>query len=166
MSKEFGAALVRRLLEFPYPPSPLSVVEAALSMVKVKPGDVFTDLGCGDGRVLIKAAGKVRIYCVGFEINSVLATLARRNIEGSGVGYLIDIVCADIFTVGLSRFNVIYIYPFPTIVDKLSEKIAVECSRGTQILVHDYPLRGFNPSQHKEIHEKGFQPHSIYLYII
>ncbi|MEM0057978.1 MAG: class I SAM-dependent methyltransferase [Candidatus Bathyarchaeia archaeon] len=166
MSEEFRAALLRRLLEFPYLPSPLGVIEAALNMVKVKPDSVFADLGCGDGRVLIKAAEKFGIYCVGFEINPILAALARRNIKDFGVGHLVDVVCADIFTVDFSKFNAIYVYPFPTIIDKLSEKIAIECSRGTQILVHDYPLKGLNPSQRMEIHEKGFHVHLIYLYII
>ncbi|MEM2367740.1 MAG: hypothetical protein QXQ50_05845 [Candidatus Bathyarchaeia archaeon] len=61
------SAIVRRLVEFPYLPSPASVIDAALNMVEVKPDEVFADLGCGDGSVLIKAAKKFEVYCVGFE---------------------------------------------------------------------------------------------------
>ncbi|MEM2280763.1 MAG: hypothetical protein QXZ68_02070 [Candidatus Bathyarchaeia archaeon] len=64
MNGDFEAAFVRRLLEFPYLPSPLSVVDAALNMVEVEPVEVFADLGCGDGRVLVRAAEKFRTYCV------------------------------------------------------------------------------------------------------
>jgi SAM-dependent methyltransferase len=166
MSVDSEDALVRRLLEFPYLPSSLNVVDAALSMVEVKPKEIFADLGCGDGTVLVRAAEKFRAYCVGFEINPSLAMLARRKAKTYGVSFLVDVVCADLFTVDLSRFNVIYVYPFPTIIDKLSEKITQECSKGTRILVHDYPLKGLNPAKSIKIHEKSFHTHSIYLYII
>lgn len=164
MSGDFEAALVRRLLEFPYLPSPLSVVDAALNMVEVKPGEVFADLGCGDGMVLIKAAERFGVYCVGFEVDPALAFLARRNAKSFGVAHLVDVVCADVFTVDLSRFNVIYVYPFPTVVDKLSEKIAMECLEGTRVLVHDYPLKGLNPAKSIQIHERGFHRHTVHLY--
>jgi len=166
MSGNFESALVRRLLEFPYLPSPLNVIDAALNMVEVKPGEIFVDLGCGDGTVLVKAAEKFKTFCVGFEINPDLAMLARRRVKTYGVGFLVDVVCADLFTISLSKFNVIYVYPFPTIIDKLSEKIIMECSRGTRILVHDYPLRGLNPFKSVKISEKGFHTHSIRLYIL
>ncbi|MEM2737915.1 MAG: class I SAM-dependent methyltransferase [Candidatus Bathyarchaeia archaeon] len=165
MSRNFEPALVRRLLEFPYLPSPLSVVDAALSMVEVKPGEVFADLGCGDGTVLLRAAEKFKTYCVGFEINPKLAMLAHWKAKNSGVNHLIDIVCADIFAVDISRLNVIYLYPFPTIISRLSEKIATECQKGTRILVHDYRLEGLNPVKSIKIYEKSIHTHLIYLYI-
>jgi len=165
---DFETAFVRRLLEFPYLPSPLSVVDAALSLVKVKPEEIFVDLGCGDGRVLVRAAEKLGIYCVGFEINPNLALLARRRAKDAGVSRLVDVVCADIFTVDFSRFNVIYIYPFPAILERLSEKIAKECSKDTRVLVHDYPLKGLTPVRSIEIcsNEKSLHVHSVYLYIL
>ncbi|MEM3464745.1 MAG: class I SAM-dependent methyltransferase [Candidatus Bathyarchaeia archaeon] len=159
-------ALVRRLLEFPYLPSPLSVVDAALSMVKVKPGEIFVDLGCGDGTVLIRAAERFGAFCVGFEINPALVMLARKRAKISGVGHLVDIVCADIFSVDLSKFNVIYVYPFTTIVGRLSEKIISECPRKTRILVHDYCLTGLKPAKITQISGKGFHTHIIYLYVL
>lgn len=166
MSRNLEAAFVRRLLEFPYLPSPLCVVDAALNMVEVKPGEVFADLGCGDGTVLVRAAEKFGTHCVGFEINPALAKLACRKAKNSGVGFLVDVVCADLFTMDLSRVNVIYVYPFPTIIDKLSEKIAKECQKGTRILVHDYLLKGLTPTKSIQINDKSFHTHTIHLYRI
>ncbi|MEM1566816.1 MAG: class I SAM-dependent methyltransferase [Candidatus Bathyarchaeia archaeon] len=159
------SALIRRLLEFPYLPSPPCVVDAALNMVEVKPGEVFADLGCGDGTVLVQAAKKFGAYCVGFEINPAFVRLARRKVKEFGVGSLVDVVCADLFTVDLSKLNVIYVYPFPTIIGMLSEKIVKECPKGARILVHDYPLEGLNPARSIQIREGGFHVHKIYLYI-
>lgn len=158
--------LFRRLAEFPYLPSPSSVINAALSLVQVRPGEVFADLGCGDGTVLIEAARKFHVLCVGFEIHPALAILARRKAKDSGVGRLVEIVRSDLFMVDLSRFNVIYVYPFPTIITKLSEKIVAECSKGTRVLVHDYRLANLSPTKNVQISARGFHVHSVYLYTV
>lgn len=84
-------ALVRRLMEFPYLPSPASVIRAALNMVVIKPHEVFADLGCGDGAVLIEAAKKFGVFCVGFEVNPALAILAHKKAENHGVKHLVNI---------------------------------------------------------------------------
>ncbi|MGC8999041.1 MAG: SAM-dependent methyltransferase [Candidatus Bathyarchaeia archaeon] len=160
------SAIIRRLLEFPYLPSPTSVINAALNMVEVKPGEVFADLGCGDGAVLIEAAKKFGVYCIGFEIDPALAKLAHRKARNAGVKHLIDVVCSDIFTIDLSRFNVIYVYPFPPIISRLSEKIASECQKGTRVLVHDHSLNGLKPTKSVQIFEGRIHTHIICLYII
>ena len=79
---------------------------------------------------------------------------------------MVDVVCADLFTMDLSKFNVIYVYPFPTIIDRLSEKIATECRKGTRVLVHDYPLKGLNPTKSIKIPEKSLHTHTIRLYAL
>jgi SAM-dependent methyltransferase len=140
-------AIIRRLVEFPYLPSPTSVIKAALSMVEIKPHEVFADLGCGDGAVLTEVAKRFGVFCVGLEVNPALAMLARKKAKDHGVKHLVDIVCSDLFAVDFSRFNVIYVYPFPPIVPKLSEKIIAKCLNGTRILVHDYCLNGIQPAK-------------------
>ena len=48
--------LLRMLLDYPFLPTPLSVIDAALELITLDEGDVFADLGCGEGTVLIQAA--------------------------------------------------------------------------------------------------------------
>ncbi|MEM2781040.1 MAG: hypothetical protein QW791_09315 [Candidatus Bathyarchaeia archaeon] len=64
----------------------------------------------------------------------------------------------------LSRVNVIYMYQFPTIIDKRSEKIAKEYRKGTRILAHDHPLKGLAPAKSIQINDKSFHTHTINLY--
>jgi len=160
------SAMIKRLVEFPYLPSPASVIHAALNMVEVKPDEVFADLGCGDGAVLIEAAKKFGVYCIGFEVNPALVMLAHKKLENTEVKHLIDIVCSDIFTIDLSKLNVIYVYPFPTIISKLSEKIINECQKGTRVLVHDHSLNGPQPTKSIQIFERGIHTHSVQLYVL
>ncbi|MEM3602795.1 MAG: class I SAM-dependent methyltransferase [Candidatus Bathyarchaeia archaeon] len=160
------SAIIKRFVEFPYLPSPTSVIHASLNMVEVKPNEIFADLGCGDGSVLIEAATKFEVYCVGFEVNPALVKLARQKVEDAGLKRLIDIVYADLFTIDLSKLNVIYVYPFPPIIPRLSEKIITECQKSTRILVHDHNLNGLQPAKNIQIFERGVHIHTVQLYIL
>ncbi|MBS7636193.1 class I SAM-dependent methyltransferase [Candidatus Bathyarchaeota archaeon] len=160
------SAIIRRLVEFPYLPSPTSVIHAALNMVEVESNEVFADLGCGDGSVLIEAAKKFEVFCVGFEVDPALVRLAHKKVENAKLKHLIDIVRSDLFTVDLSRLDVIYVYPFPPIIPKLSEKIICECRKGTRILVHDQNLKGLQPTKSVQIFEGSIHIHSVQLYVL
>lgn len=162
---ECRKSLVLRLLqEFPYLPSPLSVVDAALDLAEIKPNEVFVDLGCGDGTVLIRAAERFGVFSVGFEVDSGLVKVAQMKVKESGFKSLIEIVYADLFKVGISRFNVVYVYPYPPVVGSLSEKIAGEYKRGSRILVHDYALKNLQQAKTVRIPGGTLHVHTIYLY--
>ncbi|MEM3697815.1 MAG: class I SAM-dependent methyltransferase [Candidatus Bathyarchaeia archaeon] len=160
-----NSSLIQRMLqEFPYSPSSLSVIDAALDLAEFKPNDVFTDLGCGDGTVLIRASERFGVFSVGFEINSKLVKMAKTKAKASGFKNLIEIVHADLFKIDISRFNVIYVYPYPPVVRSLSDKIAEECKKGSRILVHDYALKNLQPTKTVQIAGSSFHTHTIYLY--
>jgi len=104
-------AFARILSEFPYLRSPIHVIDRALELADLSRDDVFVDLGCGDGAVLLRAAERFRVFSVGFEIDPVFVYIARRKAESAGLRDLINIIHSDLFLADLSRFNVIYIFP-------------------------------------------------------
>jgi len=157
-------ALVRILSEFPYLRSPLQVIDKALEIADISKKDVFADLGCGDGIVLLRAAERFRVFSVGFEINPALVQIARRRVRSAGLQDLIDIVHSDMFSIDLSRFNVIYVYPSPIVIERLSSKILAECKEGTKILVHDYPLSNLQPINVVQLPGGPLHTHTLYLY--
>src|SRR6266852_7273469 len=69
----------------PYVASPARVVELMLDIAKVKPGETVLDLGCGDGRILIAAAGKYKAKAVGIEISPRLVAQAKARIAQEGL---------------------------------------------------------------------------------
>jgi SAM-dependent methyltransferase len=156
--------ILRMLLEFPYLPSSLPVIDAALDLAGFSSSDVFADLGCGDGIVLAKAAEKFRVFSVGFEIDRRLINIAREKVKAAGFGGLVDVIYSDLFTIDISRFDVVYIYPYPPVVTRLSEKIINECSKGSRVLVHDYPLERLRPVKMISIPEGTFHTDTVYLY--
>src|SRR5512147_142347 len=52
-----------------YVPTPPEVVEAMLKLANVKGGDFVIDLGCGDGRIVVMAAGKFGARGKGVDFN-------------------------------------------------------------------------------------------------
>jgi len=159
-----SSSLLRMLLEFPYLPSPLSVIDSALNLAKLSSTDIFADLGCGDGVVLIRAAERFGVFSVGFEIDRRFVNIAWKNVKDAGLENLIDVVHSDLFTVDISRFSVVYIYPYPPILRGLSEKIINECSKGSRILVYRYPLEYLHPVRVVQTSQGNFLTHMIYLY--
>jgi protein-L-isoaspartate O-methyltransferase len=156
--------LIRELLEFPFLPTPPTVVDVALSLLKLDDGAVFADLGCGEGNVLVQAAQKFGAYCVGFEIDPRLLPQAKRNVKVAGLNQRVDMVHGDLFSADFSRFDAIYVYPFPPIAAKLAEKLRGECRRGAKVVVCDYPLPNLVAAQTVEVAGKGLLQHRIYIY--
>ena len=159
-------SIARILSEFPYLRSPIHVIDKALEIADLSRKDVFADLGCGDGAVLLRAAEKFGVFSVGFEIDPVFVQIASRRAKSAGLQDLIDIIHSDLFSADLSRLNVIYIYPSPLIIERLSRKILAECIEGTRILVHDYPLRLLQPVKVVQLPGGPLHIHTLYIYEI
>ena len=157
-------AIVKFLSEFPYLCSPIEVIDRALEIADLSRKDVFADLGCGDGAVLMRAAERFGVFCVGFEINPMLVQMAKRRIKSAGLQDLIDIVHSDLFLADISKFSVIYVYPSPLVIEKLSRKISIECRKGSRILVHDYPLKILKPAKIVQLPGGPIHTHTLYLY--
>lgn len=60
----------------PYVPTLKRQRKQALDMLALKPGQVFYDLGCGDGS-LLKEAAQRGLTVVGYEINPIFALISR-----------------------------------------------------------------------------------------
>jgi SAM-dependent methyltransferase len=66
-----------------YTPSPWRELRRALPPSQVAPDDVFVDIGCGKGRILVLAATTYDCSRVmGVELSEELASTARANLEG------------------------------------------------------------------------------------
>jgi hypothetical protein len=111
-----------------------------------------------------KFSERFGIFCVGFEIDSKLVKTAQMKAKASGLKNLVEIAHADLFKVDISRFNVVYVYPYPPVVGSLSDKIRSECRKGSRILVHDYALKNLQPTKIVQILGGACHTHTVYLY--
>ena len=60
----------------PYLPTRKAQANRALDLLKLKEGDIFVDLGSGDGAVLIEAA-KRGLVCYGYELNPLVWLVSK-----------------------------------------------------------------------------------------
>jgi 4-diphosphocytidyl-2-C-methyl-D-erythritol kinase len=73
-----------RELDVPFVPTPMEVVDAMLDMAKVTKDDRVYDLGCGDGRIVIRAAQRFGARGVGVDLNPQRVGEARAAAKKAG----------------------------------------------------------------------------------
>lgn len=147
-----------------YVPTPHDVVEKMLEMAGVKKEDLVYDLGCGDGRIVATAAKKYGCKAVGFDINPKRIKESRKTVKKYKVEHLVKIREEDIFTLDLSKANVVTLYLLPSLNVKLIPQLE-KLKPGSRIVSHDFDMKGVKPDQTVEIKSKEDESsHKIYLW--
>jgi SAM-dependent methyltransferase len=150
-------------------PTPQIVVDKMLELAKVKKTDLLYDLGCGDGRIVVTAAKKYGCKAVGFDINPVRVKESLERVKKNKVEHLVKIENEDIFTLDLSKANVITLYLLPSLNVKLIPQLE-KLKPGCRIVSHDFDMRGVTPDKVVKVKEpkdkdSTYQPsHTVYLW--
>ncbi len=151
----------------PFVASPLPVVRHMLTLVELKPGETFYDLGAGDGRTVIMAAQEFGARAVGVELREDLAKKALVAIDGLGIQDRVTIVQDDMFKINISNANVVFLYLTTSANDKIKPKLEKELRLGARVISHDYEIVGWRPTKTDNFCENprlGYPSHTIYMY--
>lgn len=153
----------------PFVPSPVQVIRQMLVLAELRAGEIFFDLGAGDGRTVVMAAKEYGARAVGVELREDLAKKALSSIYEQGLQDRITIVNGDMFNVDLTSADVIFLYLTTSANEKVKPKLENELRHGTRIISHDYEIVGWKPVKVLNFCENetlGFPSHTIYLYRI
>lgn len=71
-------------------------------MGSIKPSDIVYDLGCGDGLISL-AVGRVGAKCIGFDIDLVHLSTAKKLATQEGLDKLVEFRSDDILNLDLSE---------------------------------------------------------------
>ena len=135
-------------------------------MAQVTKDDLVYDLGCGDGRIVVTAAKKYGCKAIGYDINPKRVKESLQNVKENNVGHLVQIEQEDIFTLDLSRANVITLYLLPELNVKLIPQLE-KLKPGSRIVSHDFDMRGVKPDKVvKMTTGKNSESHQIYLWTV
>ncbi len=143
-------------------PTPEEVVAKMLELAQVTKNDVVYDLGCGDGRIVV-AAAKMGCRAYGFDVDPQRIKESKENVEKNGVGNLATIEQKDIFTLDLSKANVVTLYLLPSLNVKLIPQLE-KLKPGSRIVSHDFDMRGVTPDKEVQVEGEGGYEHTVYLW--
>ncbi len=105
-------------------PSSMDVVQQAIALMNLTQDDVFADLGCGDGKILIAAVQASGCTAVGIEIDAKKAGEAWENVKSVGLDGKITIIIGDARNFDTKRWKTtaLFCYLYPELLAELRDK--------------------------------------------
>jgi SAM-dependent methyltransferase len=143
-------------------PTPEPIVDKMLELAHVTDRDLVYDLGCGDGRIVIRAAQRFGAHGYGVDIDPKLVAEARESARKNGVAELVTIEQRDIYAVDVSPASVVALYLLPGMNKKLIPQLA-KLDRGARIVAYQFPIPGVAPGQKFDFDEPK-KTHTVYLW--
>jgi SAM-dependent methyltransferase len=130
----------------PYDATPFDVVDRMLSFADVRPFDMVFDLGCGDGRVVIRAATARGARGFGVDIEPYWVEQSRFNAWASQVSHLVRFEQGDALAVDLSSASVVFLYLLHWSTQFVANHIFQRVPPGTRVISHGFPIESLPPS--------------------
>ena len=136
-----------------------------LKLGELKPGEKMFDLGSGDGRIVIMAAGKFRADATGVEFDDDLWRQSAARIKSLGLESRARIIHGDLMKQDYSSASLLTVYLLPGSNDKLRPILEKQLKKGTRIVAHDFEFSEWTPETTKYIEDDGEgRSHTLYLY--
>ena len=117
-------------------------IDEALRLAGLGPGERLVDLGCGDGRVLLRAAEGFGAEVHGVELDPRLADIARDVLAAAGVDG--TVTEADFDAVPIEA-DVVFAYLSPATLQRLRPRLAALPS-STRVVTTGYAVPGWLPN--------------------
>jgi len=138
-----------------------------LALAELRAGEVFFDLGAGDGRTVVMAVKECGARAVGVELREDLVKKALGTVYELGLQGRITIVNGDMFGVDLTSADVVFLYLTTSANEKIKPKLESELKRNVRVVSHDYEIVGWKPFATENYCENvslGYPSHTLYLY--
>lgn len=140
-----------RLLDVPYVPTRVEVVDRMLDLAQVRADDRLLDLGCGDGRIVIRAAQRFGCRGLGIDIDPLRIAEARENARTARVTDLVSFEIGNLFETDLSQASVITMYLLPQINLRLRPRLLEQARPGTRLVSHDFDMGTWMPERSEKV---------------
>ncbi len=161
-----NSAVATPLPVVPFLPTSSAVVNRMIELAETNSTDVAYDLGCGDGRFVIRAAKDWGARAVGIDLDPTLIAKARRHAAVEGVSDRVSFVCSDLFECCISDATVLYLYLMPPFYPRIREQILRTLRPGVRIVSRDYIFPDWPPEKTEIIRTDPAQVVQIYLWRI
>lgn len=107
----FLLTVLINLLLVPVIKTPKSIIKEIIDLMGLKKEDVFADLGCGDGKIVLEAYADSKCKCYGLDLSPIMIIIARTfRILRYPINKDIVFNVENIYEVPLKEFTKIYCY--------------------------------------------------------
>lgn len=127
----------------PYVPSVSPTATAMIRLARISPGTTVYDLGSGDGRLLLLAAGR-GARAVGFEINPFLVFWSIIRGFFSPRRELVKTIWKNFWHADLSGADVVFVYLLPWRMKALEKKLRKELKPGALVVSNSFIFPDWN----------------------
>jgi hypothetical protein len=132
---------------------------------------MVVDLGSGDGRIVIAAAGRYGARGLGIEYDPVLIAESQANAARAGVSDRVRFSQENIFEADIREASVVTMYLLPEVNLEIRPRILFELRPGTRVVSHDWDMGDWEPDRRLVVDapEKtiGLRKESaVYLWIV
>jgi SAM-dependent methyltransferase len=149
-----------------YFPTPEPVVQEMLQAVDLKPGEVHFDLGSGDGRIVLAAAGDFGADSTGFEIDPDLVTVSRNRIRRAGLSGHARILSQDLQKADFQNADVITAFLTPEGLVQLEPVLRAEVRPDVRVVAYKFPVPGWQADEVITLEDRDptVPTHEIFVY--
>lgn len=130
-----------RLIGAEFFPTPDKNLDKIMKMAGVGPGVVFYDLGCGDGRAVVKA-DKHGAKAFGIEADPLRYLLSEFRLKIAGVQNA-SIKLGNFFNEDLSDADVVFLFQSDKTNEDIKKKLLSELDSGTKVITYYWPFEGW-----------------------
>jgi SAM-dependent methyltransferase len=128
----------------PWLPTRSSDLERIARIAHLQSNQIFYDLGCGDGRIIIYLSRHTKASLIGVELSLFHYLLAlsfkylhrRKNVL---------IKFGNLLRQNVSRADVVYLYGCPSRLAEVGRQLKRNLKAGAKIISYEYPIKGLIP---------------------
>ena len=145
----------------PWVPSWSKDLPRIFELVDLQPGQVFYDLGCGNGKTVLYANKKYKAKAIGLEIALPLYLVCKvRQLFNWDKD--LKFKYKNLFKEDLSKADVVFVFGMPdTIKHKLKNKLEKNLKKGAKVISYVFAVKGWEPVKISKDENKQIP---IYLY--
>jgi len=130
-------------------------------LAELKQGQIFYDLGCGNGKVVVYANKNFKVKAIGLEIAIPLYLICKIRQIFNWNKHL-EFKYKNLFSEDLTKADVVFIFGTPKTINlKLKDKLEKELKKGAKVISYVFDINDWQPSKISK--EKNDQI-PIYLY--
>jgi len=155
----------------PFLGMPPKAVEVALDLAGLKPGELFCDLGAGDGRMLYAAARRGAL-AIGVELKAELVDGIRKRVTEEGLDGKVYVTHGDLYRFDYMRqADVVYTFLDDKGNEVLKSRLERTLSPGTRVVTFRYKIPGWKPVKRVKVSDPEGKAagvlllRTLYLYV-